>query len=184
MENTIANVAPEVGIWNMVSEKILDGLVSVVILLVMFWFAKKFFEKFFDIFIKNVNDTREEYQATLKVKEEQVLSIIDSKQAIVKSVTDSFKESFAKIASEHTKQIEIIINDSRVGSDNDREDRKSKDVDLINSYTKASEMMQKSQEIIKNILEEQRRFQEEEREQLGKMMHDMEMRINQKLQAR
>lgn len=178
--NSITDIS-ETGILSKVGEKLLDGFISVIILLVVLWFAKKFFEKFFDIFIDNVNDNREEYQANLKVKEEQILSIINSKEAIVKSVTDSYKETSKQIVTEHTKQFEILVNDSRIDRENNREHSKTQEKELINSYSKVTGLMEKFQDIVSSVLQDQRRFQENEREVLGRMMLEMEQRIAKKL---
>lgn len=181
--NSSTDMISEAGILSKVGEKLLDGFISVIILLVVLWFAKKFFEKFFDIFIDNVNDNREEYQATLKVKEEQILSIINSKEAIVKSVTESYKETSKQIVTEHTKQFEILVNDSRIDRENNREHSKTQEKELINSYSKVTGLMEKFQDIVSSVLQDQRKFQENEREVLGRMMLEMEQRIGKKLDS-
>lgn len=170
--------------WDKFWDKALEGLIAIPILLLVLWAAKKFFEKIFEVFLENVKDTREEYQTNLQTKEQQILSIVNSKEAIVKAVTDSFKETSEKMLLEHTKQIEILVKDARVGNDNYLSIIKAKDSEITSSYQKNTEVMEKFQDIVKNVLDDQRNFQEKEREHIGKMMHDMEMRINQKLQAR
>lgn len=171
----------QLSFWDKMSDKLVDGLVAVPLLLLVLWGVKKLFEKFFDIFITNITDTREEYQATLKVKEEQVMSIITSKEAIVKTIADSFKEISNSIVTEHTKQIQMMIDDCRIGTNRNLDTIEKKDVEISSSYNKNILSMEKLQSITQSFLDEQRRHQEVEKDNFGKMMLEMEQRISKKL---
>lgn len=171
----------QLSFWDKMSDKLVDGLVAVPLLLLVLWGVKKLFEKFFDIFIKNITDTREEYQATLKVKEDQVMSIITSKEAIVKTIADSFKEISNSIVTEHTKQIQMMIDDCRIGTNRNLDTIEKKDVEISSSYNKNILSMEKLQSITQSFLDEQRRHQEVEKDNFGKMMLEMEQRISKKL---
>ena len=171
----------QLSFWDKMSDKLVDGLVAVPLLLLVLWGVKKLFEKFFDIFITNITDTREEYQATLKVKEDQVMSIITSKEAIVKTIADSFKEISNSIVTEHTKQIQMMIDDCRIGTNRNLDTIEKKDVEISSSYNKNILSMEKLQSITQSFLDEQRRHQEVEKDNFGKMMLEMEQRISKKL---